>query len=131
MAYMTRQKTKLLHFLESQKERHISMREILDFARKEEIGTATVYRFLDRLIKEGSLCKFTTEGDGGACFEWHDAGLSLYHFVCSDCGKCFHVNCPHLSAIDAHIADSHGFEVNLTNTVFRGRCSSCAEKETV
>ena len=132
MAYTTKQRTKLSRFLEAQKTRHISMREILEFAKEEGIGTATVYRFLDALLEEGKLCKFTTEAkEDGACFEWHDAPCDMYHFVCSDCGKCFHVNCPSIAAIDTHIEKEHGFIVNLSKTVFRGRCAACAGKETV
>ena len=132
MAYTTKQRVKLARFLEAHKTAHITMREILDFARQEEIGTATVYRYLDSLVQEGKLSKFNTDArEDGACFQWLDAQGAFYHFVCNDCGKCFHVDCPELSALDTHISKEHGFEVNLTKTVFRGRCAACVGKENV
>ncbi len=131
MAYTTRQRTQLLDFLRTRAHTHIPMREILDFARAHDIGTATVYRYLDKLIRDGQLCKYNTDAhDGGACFQWREADCRLYHFVCNDCGKCFHVDCPRLGAIDAHITENHAFEVDLAKTIFRGRCASCAGKDT-
>ncbi len=131
MAYTTRQRTLLHQFLSSHPHSHISMKEILDFARSEGIGTATVYRYLDKLTREGQLCKYNhgSSDEGGSCFQWHDRGCHLYHFICSDCGKCFHLNCNHLGALDEHISAHHAFEVDLSQTVFRGRCANCVGKE--
>ncbi len=130
MPYLTRQRALLYSFLQERAHRHFSVREILDFARKEGIGTATVYRFLEKLTKSGELSRYTMEGaDGGTCFGWHDNACALYHFVCNDCGKCYHVDCPQLSSMHTHITESHGFEVDLGQTVFRGRCAVCSGKE--
>ena len=130
MAYNTRQRTLLYSYLSAQPHTHISMEEILAFARKNDIGTATVYRYLDKLIKEGQLCKYETHSQkGGPCFQWHTNDCRLYHFVCNDCGTCFHVECPHLAEIDAHIFKAHGFKADLSKTVFRGKCEACAGKE--
>lgn len=130
MAYNTRQRTLLFDFLQRHHHSHVSMQEILDFARAHAIGTATVYRYLDKLTRDGQLSKYTTDAaQGGTCFQWRDAACTLYHFVCSDCGKCFHVDCPHIAAIHNHITENHAFEVDLSQTVFRGRCASCAGKE--
>lgn len=130
MAYNTKQRTKLSDFLRSRGEVHISMREILDFARENGIGTATVYRYLDKLVQDGQLCKFNTDSpEGGACYQWRDADCRFYHFVCTGCGKCFHVDCPQLTKVDAHIREAHDFEVYLEKTVFYGRCAACAGKE--
>ena len=129
MAYNTRQRTLLYDYLSAQPHTHISTEKILDFARKNDIGTATVYRYLDKLIKEGQLCKYDAHASkGGPCYQWHDPKCRLYHFVCNDCGECFHVECPHLEEMDAHITEAHGFHPDLSLTVFRGKCSACAGK---
>ncbi len=129
MAYVTRQRTMLHAYLSARPHTHISMDEILDYAEKNDIGTATVYRYLDKLIKEGQLCKYDTHAaKGGPCFQWHKSDCKLYHFVCNDCGECFHVECPHLEKMDAHFSDAHGFKPDLAMTVFRGKCASCAGK---
>ena len=52
------------------------------------------------------------------------------YFVCNDCGECFHVTCPHLAEMDSHFSEIHGFHADLSMTVFRGKCSDCARKET-
>lgn len=129
MAYTTKQRTLLHDFLSARPHTHISMDEILDFAKGHGIGTATVYRYLDKLIKEGQLCKYDlSSAKGGACFQWHNHDCNLYHFVCNDCGACFHVTCPHLAEMDSHLSEVHGFHADLSMTVFRGKCSDCAGK---
>lgn len=131
MTYTTKQRTLLHDYLKRHAHTHISMREILDFARNEGIGTATVYRYLDKLLQEGRICKYSHGGtdSGGACFQWHENDCNLYHFVCNDCGKCFHLDCRHLDAVDKHIEAHHAFFVDLSQTVFRGRCNACMGKE--
>ena len=133
MTYTTRQRTLLHQFLSGSPHAHISIREILDFARKEGIGVATVYRYLDKLTREGQLYKYNhgSADDGGTCYQWHDKNCQLYHFICTDCGKCFHLECGHLCALDSHISAQHAFEVDLSQTVFRGRCATCVGKETI
>lgn len=130
MHYQTKQRALLYSFMRDHAHSHFSMRQILDFAQKEGIGTATVYRFLEKLTKSGELSKYAVEGlDGGTCFGRHDETPALYHFVCNDCGKCYHVDCPHMSSMHTHITENHGFEVDLGKTVFRGRCAACIGKE--
>ncbi|MBE7062418.1 MAG: transcriptional repressor [Clostridia bacterium] len=130
MAYITKQRTLLSGFLRARGEAHFSMREILDFAHRNGIGTATVYRYLDKLVQDGQLCKFNTDSlESGACYQWRDADCHLYHFVCNECGKCFHIDCPQLKSVNAHIRENHDFEVYLEKTVFRGHCAACAGKE--
>ncbi|MBQ7036461.1 MAG: transcriptional repressor [Clostridia bacterium] len=130
MSYTTKPRTLLHAYLKNHAHAHISMHEILDFARKEGIGTATVYRYLDKLLKEGFIIKYAHGGtEGGACFQWHEKDCTLYHFVCNDCGKCFHLDCSHLDSVDAHIQAHHAFSVDLSQTVFRGRCKACMGKE--
>ena len=127
MAYTTRPRTLLYTFLSEHPHAHISMEEILDFARKHSIGTATVYRYVDALCKEGRLCKY--QSAGSPCFQWHEADCELYHLVCTACGKCIHVSCPELKKMDTHMFEEHAFRLNLPATVFQGHCAAYAEKE--
>lgn len=129
MAYTTKQRTLLSSFLLSKANEHVSIREILDFARDNAIGTATVYRYLDKLVKDGQLCKYNVDSqEGGTCFQWRDTDCHLYHFVCTDCGKCFHMDCPKLQEVDEHIRAEHAFELHLEKTVFKGHCADCLER---
>ena len=130
MAYNTRQRTLLQDFLHEKPHSHISMEEILAFAKEHKIGTATVYRYIDKLVKDGHLYKYNFPASkGGACFQWHAPDCNHYHFVCNDCGACFHVECPHLEEFNLHLSEAHGFRADLTRTVFRGQCAACAGKE--
>ena len=107
------------------------MRELLLYAQKENIGTATVYRYLERLQSLGKLSKFSTENsDGTMHVHWCKKACASYHFICNTCGECYHVDCPELSAMHSHITNHHGFDVDFGQTVFRGKCASCAGKET-
>ena len=130
MQYNTKQRASMDAFLESHAHGHFSMQDILEYARQNKIGTATVYRYLERLLKAGVLSKYVLTGsEGGTCFEYRGTACSLYHFVCNACGKCYHVDCPEIASVGSHINENHGFEVDMAETVFRGKCASCAGKE--
>ncbi|MDD6308717.1 MAG: transcriptional repressor [Clostridia bacterium] len=130
MTYHTKQRELLQAYLAEKAQTHLTMKEILEYARSVGIGTATVYRFMDKLTREGQLCKYG-DAENGYCYQWHNASCNFYHFVCNDCGRLFHLNCKELDDMRAHFQTHHDFAVNLSKTIFCGQCSVCQGKENV
>ncbi|MBQ8961591.1 MAG: transcriptional repressor [Ruminococcus sp.] len=132
--YNTKQKEKLLELLISNSDRHISVAEIGAFFASEgsPLGTATIYRQLDKLVERGVVRKYSFDGKTGACYQYiEDASACREHFhlKCLSCGRLIHLDCQHLMGINQHIAQHHGFYIDPAQTVFYGKCADCAEKE--
>lgn len=131
--YKTRQKEKILDYLVKNKEKHTNVQEISAFLTEEgtPVGTATIYRQLDKLIDSGTVRRYNFDGKTGACYQYIENDSEChehFHLKCTVCGKLIHLNCERLSGIEHHIFEHHGFQVNPSQTVFYGKCSDCAEK---
>ena len=70
--YKTKQMTEILTFLKSVQGRHVTVNEICDFFREKgiSVGTTTIYRHLERMVKEGLAAKYVIDGSSSACFEY-------------------------------------------------------------
>ena len=97
--YKTKQMTEILTFLKSVQGRHVTVNEICDFFREKgiSIGTTTIYRQLEKMVKEGLVAKYVIDGSSSACFEYiGDHGEeheNCYHCKCEKCGKLIHLQC--------------------------------------
>ena len=71
-AYKTKQGEELLAYLKSMPGRHRTVAEIRAyFARQgRSIGTATIYRHLERLVEQGLVDKYTIDANSPACFAY-------------------------------------------------------------
>ncbi len=135
--YNTKQKEKLVDFLINNKDKHTTVQEISAYLSSEgsPLGTATIYRQLDKLVESGCVRKFVIDGKTGACYQYieneHEC-REHFHLKCLNCGKLIHLNCDHLMSINKHIEEHHGFVIDPSQTVFYGRCAECsaAESET-
>ena len=109
---------------------HVTASDILRYFKEkgEKISTATVYRTLDKLEKEGVLKKMTV-GDGlGACYQYMQNGECTQHFhlKCIECGELIHLSCQFLSEMEKHIFDEHAFTISASRTVIYGKCAKCS-----
>jgi len=132
--YNTRQKEKLLDYLIRNKEKHTNVQEISAFLTAEgtPVGTATIYRQLDKLVECGKVRKYSFDGKTGACYQFIDESKDChehFHLKCLHCGKLIHLDCDHLMGINEHIAKHHGFVIDPSQTVFYGCCSDCLQAE--
>lgn len=84
------------------------------------VSLRTVYATLHELAEMGELVQLDL-GTGSARFDPNTA--EHHHLVCGSCGRVqdLHAEFPEVSLTD----DSHGFEVDATQIVFRGRCRPC------
>ena len=92
--YQTKQMSLLAAYLAGKEGQHVTAGDICEyFAREgESIGTATVYRHLERMVAQGTVAKYTVDGTSGSCFEYIGSRSpsehpACYHCKCEVCGK--------------------------------------------
>ena len=130
--YKTKQREKLLQYIERIPGTHFSAGDLCDHLKAEgaAIGLSTVYRQLELLVDEGVLQKYVIDGNTPACFEYvgehkraeTDPG---FHCKCEKCGKLIHLHCEELSQTQDHLRKEHDFQINPMRMVFYGLCSDC------
>ena len=136
--YKTKQMTEILTFLKSVQGRHVTVNEICDFFREKgiSVGTTTIYRHLEKMVKEGLAAKYVVDGSSSACFEYlgaeeHCHKTSCFHCKCEKCGKLIHLHCEDVVKLEQHLMESHGFQMDPCRTVFYGICEECRKSEPV
>lgn len=132
--YNTKQKEKLLSFLINNMDKHTNVQQISAFLAEEgtPLGTATIYRQLDRLVEQGEVRKYVIDGKTGACYQYISASEGCkthFHLKCLRCERLIHTDCAVLAELDQHIEEHHGFTVDPSKTVFYGVCSDCGRFE--
>lgn len=133
-SYNTRQGSLILSLLQSEPGKHFTADDIITELAKGEkaVGKATVYRHLDKLIKQGVVRKYIADEGQSACFEFIDKSgdcAAHYHLKCSSCGELLHVECEYLDEVSHHISKHHGFVISPEKTVLYGLCEKCREAE--
>ena len=135
MGYQTKQHAAILQVLQGATG-HLTAMEICDRLRDagQPVGSATVYRHLDRLVENGAVRKYIIEEGKGACYQYvgdHADCAQHYHLKCAVCGRLLHVECAYLDKVAAHILEHHGFQLENEKTVFYGVCRDCRQEDRV
>lgn len=129
--YRTKQRQRILDCLTANSHRHITADDVAAFLRErgETVGKTTIYRYLEKLVDEGRVRKFTADGES-ACFQYISDGICARHFhlKCIGCGRLIHLECGYLSQLETHIYEEHHFTIHSGRTVFYGECADCAQK---
>lgn len=130
--YKTKQLEEIMLYLESVKGTHITAADICGHFRNKgiPIGTATVYRHLEKMVANGIVRKHIIDENSSACYEYVGEEnvcrrQSCFHCKCEKCGSLIHVCCDELAQIQQHMLSDHGFEINSLRTVFYGLCDKC------
>ena len=128
--YSTKQREAVLDFLKKSN-CHLTASDIVSGLKKQgvSIGAATVYRALERLVRDGAAKKITF--DSGRCASYHyldrDECSSHFHLKCVRCGALIHLSCEFLKNMESHILNEHGFTVSSGKTIICGVCTHCSE----
>ena len=130
--YRTRAQEDLLSFLKSSAGKHFTAAQIKEHFEEQDkpIGTATIYRQLERFTEEGSIRKYIIGPGESACYAFvpDQQCASHFHCKCEVCGRLIHLDCDELQGIREHLQEHHGFELNAGKTVFYGICDQCNRK---
>ena len=130
--YRTRAQGELLAYLKSTPGVHhtaIELKEHFDDAGT-PIGTATIYRQLERFVSDGSIQKFFIGNGESACYVFSGNTAECpahFHCKCEKCGRLIHLDCEELREIQTHLLEYHGFAWNAGKTVFYGLCDHCRQ----
>ena len=130
MKYKTKQRTALLDYLETRRGEHITVADIRAHfeALGQPIGTTTLYRQTDALVREGLLRKYIVDENSAACFEYtgeQPTAETFVHCKCESCGKLVHIRCGQFEEMRRHISADHDFAVDAHRTVIYGLCADC------
>lgn len=131
--YKTKSRKQILDFLKEKKDSSVSVSEIKE--NMEKIGCAvnlsTIYRYMDKLVEEGSVMKYHSEKGEKAGFQYiepeHNCHCHL-HLQCVKCGKIIHLNYSFMEEIQVYIEKYHGFTIQCDNSILYGICQSCKKE---
>ena len=109
--YRTKQREELLEYMASRAGEHITVSDICEHFKKSSkpIGTATVYRQLEKMVDQGIVTKYNIDAGTPACFEYiaqdsdHRDDGSCYHCKCEKCGRLIHLHCADVKELEKHL----------------------------
>jgi len=106
---------------------HLSAEEIgWRVAKRGAVGTATVYRTLDLLVRAG-LAKEHDFGEGFKRYEPLAAGQVHEHCICSSCGRVTEFSNDRLERMIALLAEEVEFRPDHHRLEIYGVCRSCQQ----
>ena len=110
-------------------ERHLSAEEIEQelATRGIAVGTATVYRTLDVLLKSGLV----VERDFGEGFKRYEPARGIpqhEHLLCTVCGRVTEFRDERLERMTTLLAESHGFVRQRHRLLLYGLCGDCSRR---
>lgn len=107
---------------------HLNAEQVHGAARRvvPEVSLATVYNTLNELVAMGEISEIHL-ADGTARYD-PKTGPDHHHLLCDSCGLTFDVEPLGVDGLSLPRAQRYGMIVDTVEVVFRGRCSSCAER---
>ena len=132
--YKTENRKRILAFLEENADTTVSVKDIFNYLEKKKcpVNMTTIYRYLDKLEKDGRVISYASEKGEKATYQYvnnqHHCENHL-HLQCIKCGKIIHLDCDFMGKIYGHILEKHGFDIQCKNSIIYGICSECREKE--
>lgn len=128
--YATASRKKILKFLENNGDRTVTAADIDTYLKKNgsEVNITTVYRYLDKLEKDGTVIKYVAEKGSQAVYQYVETGHRCeehLHLKCIKCGGILHLECDFMNEISEHILKDHGFLLQCKNSILNGICPKC------
>ncbi len=122
---VTGPRVKILHILETARERHLSAEDIYKFLLDmgEDVGLATVYRVLTQFESAGLVMRHHFEG-GHSVFELDD-GEHHDHLVCVKCECVVEFVDPIIEKRQLAIAQERNFRITDHSLYIYGVCKNC------
>lgn len=129
-SYATVSRRKILAYLEENHDRTVTVADIDAYLRSQnsEVNITTIYRYLDKLTKEGTLIKYVAQKGSLASYQYVEQGHKCdehLHLKCVRCGRIIHLECAFMQEISEHIREDHGFELQCRNSILYGVCRDC------
>lgn len=127
-SYNTKQKDLILNIIKRKKS-SFTIKNIYDET-KGKTGLTTIYRFINKLEKDGLLNK-TIGKNNEAYYEYLENCNEENHFYlkCDNCGLIRHIDCDCIYELSSHIFDKHNFKPSKDKIIINGICNKCIKKE--
>lgn len=131
-SYNTTGRAHILDYLQNNSNRTVTVSDISNYLDKNNNSTnvTTIYRYLDKLVKEKKLIKYVAEKGKQATFQYIEDGHSCechLHLQCVSCGEITHLECSFMDEIATHIRQDHGFLIQCKNSIIYGTCAKCSK----
>lgn len=132
--YATVSRKKILDFLKQSSDRTVTAAEIGAYLKEQdsEVNITTIYRYLDKLEREGTVMKYVAEKGSQAGYQYVELGHRCeehLHLKCMECGRIIHLECAFMEEIAEHIRKDHGFLLQCKNSILYGTCGECRRRE--
>ncbi len=133
MTYKTNTRSKIMEYLNDNKDRAVSIAEINEYLQKAKyiVDKTTIYRYINKLLEDGSVMRYVDSIKGMNTYQLkHDKSNcdEHLHLKCQKCGKVLHLDCDFMKDIKEHIKRDHGFDLRCHDSVIYGICQSCKAK---
>ena len=133
--YSTVSHTKITEFFAENQDKFVKASDIDNYLRKEgiEVNPSTIYRYLNKLSKEGTVMKYVAEKGEMSTYQYvgdrkHSCKDHL-HLRCVGCDRIIHLECHFMDELYGHIMEHHGFSLICESSVLSGMCRECREKQ--
>lgn len=121
--YKTKKKNILLDFFKENSNNIYTAKDLLEIL--SDIPKATIYRNLESLSLSKSIRKTYNSVLNAYEYQYSIDCCHHLHLKCSKCGKIIHLDCDKASSLISHINNSHGFTINLNDSILYGMCKEC------
>lgn len=123
--YKTGQREFLIEYLTQNSDKYLSVEDIEKylFKSQKKIGLTTIYRFLNKLEKDGKL-RVETRNHTKYYQYISDECKNHFHLKCENCGKIIHFECEKFLKMMEHIEKEHNFYIDSKFVIY-GLCSIC------
>lgn len=132
--YVTANRRRILEYLMESDERAVTAADVSAYLKEQkcEVNITTVYRYLDKLAKDGTLIKYVAEKGGQSAYQYVKPGRGCsehLHLKCVKCGRIIHLDCHFMKEISAHIAKEHEFSLQCSQSILYGVCRECSDRK--
>ena len=109
--YATASRRKILEYLKNRNDHTVTAADVDEYLKKHdsEVNITTIYRYLDKLAKDGTVIKYVAEKGCQAAYQYVEPGRGCeqhLHLKCVKCGKIIHLECHFMEEISHHIEES-------------------------
>ena len=91
-SYATASRRKILEYLKNSNDHTVTAADVDEYLKKHdsEVNITTIYRYLDKLAKDGTVIKYVAEKGCQAAYQYVEPGRGCeqhLHLKCVKCGK--------------------------------------------
>jgi Fur family ferric uptake transcriptional regulator len=131
--YQTKNRQRILSFLKENREKTVSAADIYEELERQgvSVNITTVYRYLERLLKEKKVKKYITDSGSKSSYQYVEDGEHCeehLHLQCVECGQVIHLDCTFMDEIAQHLYSHHQFTLDCGASVLYGKCKKCSGK---